>query len=97
MVAPAFYIKDDTEEQFKPNWYQEETNLAWSDPDKTLGGSDAILPSSGGKYDATQNSCSTYSVYDSLISTFADEKKYSQMKEIIFAGHSEGAATTSEY
>lgn len=100
LVAPVFYLQSDTPTYSnttgrQSNWFTVNSTLAWSSTIETAGGSDAIYPVSG-QFSAIGASCSTFTVYDSLISLFGDKSKYPLLQQVNVIGHSNGAGTSGE-
>ncbi|CAO1625631.1 unnamed protein product [Sympodiomycopsis kandeliae] len=97
LVAPNFYITDDTPTVSKgaqSNWYIPNGNLAWAGYREWSGGSDASGPASGAFAAGT---CSTFDVMDSLVEMLNDKSRYPRLQKIYLVGHSAGSSFLHHY
>ncbi|PWN47139.1 hypothetical protein IE53DRAFT_364897 [Violaceomyces palustris] len=86
LISPGFFIA--AEDKSNP-FFDPGRNLGWADSNAWVGGSDAVTPL------ATR--CSTYDAYDSILERLSDRSIYPELREVIFAAHSDGAAFLLRY
>ncbi len=100
LLAPNFYLSSDTPTRQADgtlsNWYDPFRNLAWLDFVGWTGGHDPVAPV-GLLTGAEGSHCSTYAVYDSLLSALENRATYPNLRHIYLAGHSGGAAFMDRY
>jgi hypothetical protein len=85
------------------SYYQPAQNLAWDAlgtgdlaSNSQYSGADAAAPSSG-PYSLSGSQCSSFQVFDSLLSDFADRSKYPLLSQVFVVGHSAGAGMVLRY
>lgn len=94
ILTPNFYLTSDTPtvtNGAQSNWFDPSFNLAWSETNAWVGGSDAVGPSS------TAGSCSTYEIWDSLVAKLSDKTAFPLLDTIYLVGHSGGGSFMLHY
>lgn len=88
IAAPNFYVG--TSAVAPTTWYQPGLNLAWSNATNTWTiGADAIAPS--------PTTCSSFDVYDALLTYFSNKSLFPNLTKIYFVSHSGGSNMVSRY
>lgn len=88
IAAPNFYVS--TSAVAPTTWYQPSVNLAWSNETYTWSvGTDAIAPSAV--------SCSSFDVYDALLTYFSNKSLFPNLTKVYFVSHSGGSNMVSRY
>ncbi|CAO1637991.1 unnamed protein product [Sympodiomycopsis kandeliae] len=82
VIAPGFY--NTNAPKAPSSWYEPGSTLAWAPEELTWGGGyDSVSP--GG------SSCSSFSVYDDILSQVTNRQRFPKLRNIYFVGHSGGA------
>jgi hypothetical protein len=97
IVAPNYYVTNDSAATPNGTWFQPSVNLAWSAGSSTWSyGSDAVGPTNGTNA-IGGGQCSSYDIYDAILTYLSDKSLFPNLNRVYFVSHSAGANMVSRY
>jgi hypothetical protein len=98
IVAPNYYATSDSAATPSgTTWYQPSVNLAWTATNNPWSyGADAVGPTTG-SHAIGGGQCSSYDVYDALLTYLSNKSLFPNLSKVYFVSHSAGGNMVSRY